>query len=37
MPRFPAARAGVAFAIDALPRAIRDHLMDGYLRALGAL
>ncbi len=37
MPSFPADHAGVALAIDALPRAVRDHLMDGYLRALGAL
>lgn len=37
MPPFPAAHAGVAFAMNALPRAVRDHLMDGYLRALGAL
>jgi hypothetical protein len=37
MPPFPADHAGVALAIDALPRAVRDHLMDGYLRALGAL
>jgi hypothetical protein len=37
MPPFPAAHAGVAFAIGALPCAVRDHLMDGYLRALGAL
>ena len=37
MPPFPAAHVGVAFAINALPRAVRDHLMDGYLRALGVL
>lgn len=37
MPSFPADHAGVALAIDALPRVVRDHLMDGYLRALGAL
>jgi hypothetical protein len=37
MPPFPADHAGVAIVIDTLPRAVRDHLMDGYLRALGAL
>lgn len=37
MPSFPAEHAGAALVIDALPRAVRDHLMDGYLRALGAL
>ena len=37
MPPFPADHAGVALVIDTLPRAVRDHLMDGYLRALGAL
>ncbi len=36
-PSFPAAHAGVAMVIDALPQAVRDHMMDGYLRALGAL
>ena len=37
MPSFPADHAGVALFIDALPQAVRDHMMDGYLRALGAL
>jgi hypothetical protein len=37
MPPFPADHAGVAMVIDTLPRAVRDHMMDGYLRALGAL
>jgi triacylglycerol lipase len=35
-PGFPGDRLA-AVVIDALPPAIRDHLMDRYLRALGAL
>ncbi len=35
-PAFPAAYPLVADIIEALPQPIRDHLPDGYLRALGA-
>jgi hypothetical protein len=35
-PGFPGERLA-AGVIDVLPPAIRDHLMDRYLRALGAL
>jgi hypothetical protein len=37
VPRFPAEHDGVADAAAVLPQIFRDHLMDLYLGALGAL
>lgn len=35
LPAFPAAHRGVARSVAKLPRAIRDHLPDRYIHALG--
>jgi hypothetical protein len=37
VPRYPAEDNDVADAVVKLPPAVRDHLMDRYLRALGAM